>query len=78
MEIKKMLHIKTIIGTSQNSVMIQIWTALNNILLVNLMKETTKYGCHISNMIAFTRLNIFVKINLQKWLDRSFVNRTEP
>lgn len=32
-DIKQLLHIKTFIGTSQNAVMIQIWTALITILL---------------------------------------------
>ena len=31
-----------------------------------------KYKWHLSNLIAFIRLNIFVKINLQDWLDKPF------
>jgi len=33
-EIKQFLHIKSFIGTSQNAVMIQIWTALITILML--------------------------------------------
>ena len=33
-EIKQLLHIKSFIGTSENAVMIQIWTALITILVL--------------------------------------------
>lgn len=71
-EIKQLLHIKTFIGTSQNAVMIQIWTALITILILKAMKAMAKYKWHLSNLVAFIRLNIFVKINLQLWLDKPF------
>lgn len=72
-DIKQLLHIKTFIGTSKNAVMIQIWTALITILLLKVMKATAKFGWHLSNLVAFIRLNIFVKIELQKWLDNPFI-----
>ena len=31
-----------------------------------------KYNWHLSNLVAFIRLNLFVKIELQKWLDKPF------
>lgn len=71
-DIKQLLHIKTFIGTSKNAVMIQIWTALITILLLKLMKYSAKYNWYLSNLVAFIRLNIFVKIELQKWLDKPF------
>tara|TARA_R110000868_G_scaffold160347_1_gene389807 strand:+ start:611 stop:1792 length:1182 start_codon:yes stop_codon:yes gene_type:complete len=71
-DIKSLLHIKTFIGTSKNAVMIQIWTALITILMLKAMKNQAKYNWHLSNLVAFIRLNIFVKINLQKWLDQPF------
>ena len=71
-DIKQLLHIKTFIGTSQNAVMIKIWTALITILLIKVMKNQAKYGWHLSNLVAFIRLNIFVKIELQKWIDHPF------
>ena len=43
-EIKQLLHIKTFIGTSQNAVMIQIWTALITILILKALKAMAKYG----------------------------------
>jgi hypothetical protein len=77
-DIKQLLHIKTFIGTSKNAVMIQIWTALITILLLKAMKATAKFGWHLSNLVAFIRLNIFVKIELQKWLDKPFEDHEKP
>ena len=71
-EIKQLLHIKSFIGTSQNAVMIQIWTALITILILKVLKAMAKYSCQLSNLVAFIRLNLFVKIDLQKWLDKPF------
>ncbi len=31
-----------------------------------------KYAWQLSNLIAFIRLNLFVKIDLQTWLDKPF------
>jgi hypothetical protein len=58
--------------------MIQIWTALITILLLKVLKATAKYGWHLSNLVAFIRLNIFVKIDLQKWLDKPFEEPKKP
>ena len=71
-EIKQLLHIKSFIGTSANAVMIQIWTALITILLLKYLKAIAKYNWHLSNLVAFIRLNLFVKIDLQRWLDKPF------
>ena len=76
-DIKQLLHIKTFIGTSKNAVMIQIWTALITILLLKVLKATAKYQWHMSNLVAFIRLNIFVKIELQKWLNKPFFDQDE-
>lgn len=71
-EIKQLLHIKSFIGTTQNAVMIQIWTALITILLLKFLKALAKYGWQLSNLVAFIRLNLFVKIDLIRWLDKPF------
>lgn len=71
-EVKQLLHIKTFIGTSENAVLIQIWTALITILILKALKATAKYGWHLSNLVAFIRLNLFVKIGLQLWLDKPY------
>lgn len=77
-EIKQLLHIKSFIGTSENAVMIQIWTALITILVLKALRAMAKYPWYLSNLVAFIRLNIFVKISLQKWLDQPFVDPEPP
>jgi len=74
-EIKQALHIKSFIGTTKNAVMIQIWTALITILVLKALKAMAKYNWYLSNLIAFIRLNLFVKIDLNLWLDNPFENQ---
>ena len=76
--IKQLLHIKSFIGTSANAVMIQIWTALITILVLKYLKAIAKYNWHLSNLVAFLRINLFVKINLKKWLDEPFLKKEKP
>ena len=77
-DVKQLLNIKSFIGTSQNAVMIQIWTALITILLLKVLKATAKFKWHLSNLVAFIRLNLFVKINLQHWIDKPFEEHDDP
>jgi len=77
-EIKQLLRSKSFIGTSQNAVMIQIWTALITILILKALKEMAKFKWHLSNLVAFISLNIIVKIELQKWLGEPFKNDKSP
>lgn len=37
-----------------------------------------KYPWYLSNLVAFIRLNLFVKIELQKWLDKPFEDPKPP
>ena len=71
-EIKQLLHIKSFIGTSENAVMIQIWSAMITILILKYLKQVAKYNWHLSNLVSFLRLNLFVKIDLNKWLNEPF------
>lgn len=71
-DIKQLLHIKTFIGTSENAVKIQIWTALITILILKALRNIAKHPWYLSNLVAFIRLNLFVKIQLKKWLDNPF------
>jgi len=77
-EIKQLLHIKSFIGTSENAVMIQIWTALITILVLKALKAIAKHKWYLSNLVAFIRLNLFVKVDLQKWLDNPFQDYPPP
>lgn len=76
-EIKTHLKIKSFIGTSMNAVLIQIWTALITILLLKALQKEAKHKWHLSNLVSFIRLNLFVKIDLKKWLDKPFLDDDE-
>ena len=77
-DIKQQLHIKSFIGTTQNAVMIQIWTALITILILKTLKTQAKHPWYLSNLVAFIRLNLFVKVDLHKWLDNPFAKEQPP
>ena len=71
-EIKQLLKIKSFLGTTANAVLIQIWTAMIAILILKYLKACASYGWCLSNMVAFLRLNLFVKFDLRKLLDAPF------
>lgn len=71
-DIKQLLKIKSFLGTSANAVLIQIWTALITILILKYLKACSKFNWHMSNMVAFLRLNLLVKFDLRKLLDDPF------
>lgn len=51
---------------------IQIWMALLTLLLLKYLNEISKYDWSLSNLIAFLRMNLFVKILLIEWLNNPF------
>jgi len=75
--IKQNLRIKSFVGTSENAVQIQIWTALITMLLLTYLKIKAKYAWHMSNLITFIRLNLFVKIDLWQWINEPFFRPKE-
>jgi hypothetical protein len=77
-EIKQLLHIKSFIGTSQNALMIQICNALITILMLKDFKEMAQFKWHLSNLVSFIRLNLFVKIDLIQWIDNPFQECNDP
>ena len=76
-ELKQHLKIKSFIGTNENAMWIQIWTALITLLLLRYLRELAKYNWSLSNLIAFLRMNLFVKIYLKEWLDNPFNPRND-
>ena len=51
---------------------IQVWTAMMAILLLKYLKNKAKYPWHLSNLVSFLRINLFVKIELWKWVKYPF------
>ena len=70
--LKQQLKIKTFVGTSFNAVMIQIWTAMTTILLLKYLRQKAKYNWSMSNLIAFLRMSLFLKLCLDQWLEKPF------
>lgn len=71
-ELKTHLKIKSFVGTNENAVMIQIWTALISYLMLRYLKAVAKYGWSFSNLIAALRGCLFLKIDLREFLDEPF------
>lgn len=70
--IKQNLRIKTFVGTSENALHIQIWTALIAILMLRFLQLRSRWGWSLSNLVAMIRLNLFTYRNLLEWLDDPF------
>ncbi len=58
--------------------MIQICTALLTILNLKALRALAKFGWHRSNLVAFIRLNLFVKVDLVGWLNHPFSEHPQP
>ncbi|MEW6263564.1 MAG: IS4 family transposase [Thermodesulfobacteriota bacterium] len=70
--IKQNLKIKTFVGTSENALYIQIWTALIAMLLVKYLQFKSSFAWSLSNLVAFLRWNLFTYRDLWDWLDKPF------
>jgi len=66
--LKQHLKVKTFIGTSENALRIQIWTALIALLLLKYLHHLSKFGWSMSNLVTMLRLNLFTYRDLTKWL----------
>jgi hypothetical protein len=67
--LKQHLKIKTFVGTSENAVRIQIWTAVIAMLLLKVQQLTSTLGWSLSNLAALLRLNLMTHRDLRAWLD---------
>ena len=70
--IKQNLKIKTFVGTGENAVKIQIWTALISILLLKILQMRSKIGWSLSNLSAMLRFNLLSYRELWTWLDAPY------
>jgi IS4 transposase len=62
--LKQNLKVKTFVGTSENALYIQIWTALIAMLLIKYLQFKSKFNWSLSNLVAFLRWNLFTYRNL--------------
>jgi len=76
--LKQLFRVKSFVGTSANAVRIQMWTSLIAMLLLRHFKKLAKFNWHLSNLITFMRINLFVKIDLYTWLDKPLIETQKP
>lgn len=67
--LKQNLKIKTFVGTSENALLIQIWTALIAMLLLRWLHFLSQRNWSFSNLAALLRMNLFTYRDLQDWLN---------
>lgn len=70
--LKQSLRIKTFVGTSENAVLIQIWTALIAMLVVKFLQLKSSFGWSLSNLVALLRQQLFVYRDLWEWINEPF------
>ena len=70
--LKQTLNVKTFIGTSENALRIQIWTAMISLLIIRWLHHLSKMKWSFSVMSAMLRLNLFTYRPLPEWLDRPY------
>jgi Domain of unknown function (DUF4372)/Transposase DDE domain len=66
--LKQNLKIKTFIGTTENALLIQIWTALIALLLLRWLHCLCQKNWSFSNLVSLLRLNLFTYRDLTQWL----------
>jgi hypothetical protein len=70
--IKQSLRIKTFIGTSENAVQTQIWTALIAMVLLRYLQLRSTWKWSLSNLVALLRYQLFVYRDLWTWINQPF------
>jgi Transposase DDE domain/Domain of unknown function (DUF4372) len=70
--LKQNLRVKTFVGTSENALQTQIWTALIATLLIKYLQLRATFGWSLSNLVALLRQQLFVYRDLWTWIDHPF------
>jgi transposase len=70
--IKQSLRIKSFIGTSENPVQTQIWTALIAMVAVRYLQLRSSWPWSLSNLVALLRHQLFVYRDLWSWINQPF------
>lgn len=70
--LKQSLKVKTFVGTSENAVQTQIWTALIAMLLIKYLQLKSTFAWSLSNLVALLRQQLFVYRDLMSWLNDPF------
>jgi hypothetical protein len=70
--LKQHLKIRTFVGTSENALLIQIWTALIALLLIKYLHFISTFGWSMSNLACLLRMNLFTYRPLQEWINNPY------
>jgi hypothetical protein len=70
--LKQNWKVKSFVGTSQNALLIQIWTALIAMLLLRWLHHLSQAKWSFSNLASMLRLNLFTYRDLRRWLENPF------
>jgi hypothetical protein len=70
--LKQNLKVRSFVGTSENALRIQIWTALIAMLLLKWLHHLSTAGWSLSNLATMLRLNLFTYRELTEWLNDPF------
>ena len=70
--LKQNLKIRSFVGTSENALHIQIWTALIAMLLLKWLHHLSQAHWSLSNLATMLRLNLFTYRDLRDWLRNPF------
>jgi hypothetical protein len=70
--LKQNLKVKTFVGTSENALKIQIWTALIAMLLLKYLQFKSRIKWSLSNLVFLLQRNLFTYRILWDWLDHPF------
>jgi hypothetical protein len=70
--LKQNLKIKTFVGTSENAVKTQVWTALIAMLLLRFLQLKSSWTWSLSNLAAMLRFNLLTYRDLWAWMDDPF------
>jgi len=74
--LKQHLKIKTFVGTSENALKLQIWTALITFLLLKYLQFKSRCGWALCRLVAILRWNLFTYRDLWDFLNDPF--KTPP
>jgi hypothetical protein len=70
--IKQNLKVKTFVGTSENALKLQIWTALISLLLLKYLQFMSSCGWAFCRLVAIIRLYLFAYRDLWSFLNDPF------
>jgi len=70
--IKQSLRIRSFIGTSENAVQTQIWTALIAMVVLRYLQLRSCWPWSLSNLVALLRQQLFVYRDLWSWINQPF------